>query len=226
MSSASISMPSATVEKAAGPLLLLGIIAGPFYLLVGLVQVLLREGFDIRRHALSHLSNGEFGWVQITNFLFTGLLVIAGAIGCRRAIRTQPAGTWGPILLGFYGAGLIGAGVFPADPAPGFPPGTATSDQLSTTGLLHFAMGGFGFYALIAACFVFMRRFLREQRAGLAWYSAVTGAGFFASFAAVASGSTSPAVLIAFYVAVVWTFVWHTLLMVHIARQNNVLMRE
>src|SRR5262249_17268469 len=85
------------------PLLMLGAIAGPLYILVGLAQMLTREGFDFRRHALSLLSNGEFGWIQIANFLVSGILVIAGAVGCRLTLRSQPAGLWGPILLGLYG---------------------------------------------------------------------------------------------------------------------------
>jgi hypothetical protein len=47
--------------------------------LVGSAQVVTRDGFDVRRHALSHLSNGTLGWIQIGNFLLSGALVIAGA---------------------------------------------------------------------------------------------------------------------------------------------------
>ena len=50
-------------------LLRCGIAAGPLYILVGLGQILTREGFDMRRHPLSLLSNGELGWIQIANFL-------------------------------------------------------------------------------------------------------------------------------------------------------------
>jgi hypothetical protein len=189
-------------------------------MLVGLVQVLAREGFDVRRHALSQLSNGEFGWVQIVNFLLTGVLVIAGAFGCRRVLRSQTAGTWGPILLGLYGLGLIGAGIFPADPGRGFPPGSQASG-ISRNGMLHFVFGGIGFYALIAACFVFARRFFRQGRKDLAWYSVLTGVGFFAAFAAIASGSASTAVMIAFYIAIGWIWVWHTVVLICVARHAN-----
>jgi hypothetical protein len=49
-------------------LLTLGAAAGPFYILVGLLQTLIREGFDPRRHPLSVLANGELGWIQVANF--------------------------------------------------------------------------------------------------------------------------------------------------------------
>jgi hypothetical protein len=100
-----------------------GVIAGPFYIMIGLIQILTRKGFDIRRHALSLLSNGELGWIQITNFIISGLLVIACAVGIRKTLHSGRGGTWGPLLMGGYGVGLIAAGIFVPDPALGFPPG-------------------------------------------------------------------------------------------------------
>ena len=40
------------------PSLRLGMLAGPLYVLVGLLEVLFRSGFDIRRHALSLTEQG------------------------------------------------------------------------------------------------------------------------------------------------------------------------
>jgi hypothetical membrane protein len=197
-------------------LLMLGASAGPLYIVLGLVQTLIREGFDPRRHALSILANGELGWIQVANFLVSGALVVAGAVGVRRALRGQPAGLWGPILLGLYGVGMLGAGIFRADPAQGFPPGAEISNELTRSGLLHFVFGAVAFYALIAACFVFARRFLRTGRRGLAVYAIVTGVGFFVSFAAIASGSTSAVTMLAFYAAIAWVWVWHTHLYLHL----------
>ena len=192
-----------------------GAAAGPVYLVVGLAQVALREGFDVRRHALSQLSNGDYGWVQIASFLTSGALVLVGAWGIRRLLAGGRAGTWGPILLAGYGIGLIGAGIFIADPARGFPPGTPLSNTpITTRGLMHFVFGGIGFYSLIAACFVFARRFASLGRLAWALYSAFTGAGFFCAFAAIASGSTSVAIMLTFYAAVAWVWVWHTALLV------------
>ncbi len=199
-------------------LLRAGVAAGPLYIAVGLSQALTRDGFDMRRHALSLLSNGDFGWIQIGNFLVSGLLVLAGALGMRRLMAGQRAGTWGPILLALYGVGLLGGGVFVADAGRGFPPGTPDPQSMSRDGLLHFVFGGIGFYALIAACLVFARRFHAEGRPGWAAYSVVTGLGFLMSFAAIASGSTSAGVMLTFYGAVAWIWVWHSLLLARLAR--------
>jgi hypothetical protein len=187
-----------------------GLMAGPVYLLLGFGQAMTRGGFDVRLHALSQLSNGALGWIQVTNFFVTGALVLAGAVGVRRALHPGRAGTWGPILLGTYAVGMIGAGFFDADPGRGFPPGTPEVTTMSQAGLLHFVFGGVGFYAAIAACFVFARRFLGLRRMAWCGYSLSTGILFFVAFAAIASGSTSSIVMLAFYGAVTWLWIWHT----------------
>jgi hypothetical protein len=203
--------PSRTDASLPPALLACGVVAGPLYLGVGFAQAIIREGFDVRRHALSLLSNGELGWIQIANFVLCGLLAVLGALGLRPTIAGSRGGTWGPILLAVYGVGLIGAGVFVADPAPGFPPGTpAGSGELSRHGLLHFVFGALGFYALIGACFVFARRFGAHGQLGWTTFSATTGIGFAASFFAVASGSTSSATVLAFYAALTLAWGWHS----------------
>jgi uncharacterized protein DUF998 len=196
-----------------------GVIAGPLYLVVALAQALTRDGFDIGRHAASLLSNGELGWIQITNFLVTGAMVVAGAIGIRRAGHL---GTRGPRLLAAYGVcGLIGAGVFVADPAFGFPAGTPEGQgAISWHGLAHLAIGGIGFLALIAACFVIARRFTAQGEPGWAWSSRITGVVFLAGFAGLASGSGSsnPTVVLGFWVAASIAFGWLSALSVHVYR--------
>ena len=211
-------MGSDSSRAATRALLSCGGAAGLVYGTVGIAQILTREGFDMRRHALSLLSNGDLGWIQIANFLCSGLLVIAGAVGVRRALHPGRGGTWLPILFAIYGLGLIGAGVFVADPGAGFPPGTPSSTTMTRSGLLHFVFGGIGFYAIIAACFVATYRFGREGRRGWAIYSAVTGAFFFISFAAIASGTTSAAVLLTFYAAVAWIWIWLSALMIEVRK--------
>ena len=132
----------------------------------------------------------------------------------RRVLRGGRGGTWGPILLGIYGLGLIGAGFFTADPALGFPPGTpANAHAVSWHGLLHFVSGGIGFLGLIAACFVFARRFAAQRLWGWAVYSVATGVFFFAAFVGIAVGSNSVGaiatfVILAFTVAVVIGWAW------------------
>ena len=55
-----------------------GVVAGPFYLVVSLIQVYVRDGFDLARHPLSVLANGTGGWVQ-TAMRLSACVGIGGA---------------------------------------------------------------------------------------------------------------------------------------------------
>lgn len=97
-----------------------GVVAGPFYIVVGLILALTRPGFDVSRHALSLLTLGEYGWMQRANLILSGLMVIAAAFGILRAIRNGRGLATG-VLVAIYGAGMVLGGVFVPDPVAGFP---------------------------------------------------------------------------------------------------------
>jgi hypothetical membrane protein len=194
-----------------------GVIAGPVYVAAAVAQALTRDGFDISRHAWSLLSNGELGWIQVTNFIVTGLMTVAAAVGLHRALVSGPGRTWAPLLVGGYGMGLIGAGIFRADPAQGFPAGTPQPTTVSWQGMLHFTVGGIGFLCLVAACFVLANRFAADGQRGLAWFSRVTAIVFLAGFAGIASGSPGPTTL-AFVAAVLIVCTWLTTVSVRFYR--------
>src|ERR687884_543103 len=86
--------PCAPGTRVTRSLLGYGVVAGPFYVLVVLVQAVIRPGFDLARHDASLLSNGSFGWLQVANFLLTGAMVVACAIGVRRALGGGLGSTW------------------------------------------------------------------------------------------------------------------------------------
>lgn len=157
--------------------LLAAVAAGPLFIVVGLVQAFTREGFDPARHPLSLLSLGALGWIQIANFVIAGLLFAASASGMRHALHPGPGARWGPWLIRIFGLSLIAGGVFVADPAFGFPPGTpeGAPDRLSWHGIAHGVAPVLGFNALIAACFVLARRFATQRQRGWAVYSMATG---------------------------------------------------
>jgi hypothetical membrane protein len=187
-----------------------GAVAGPFYIAVSLAQALTRDGFDLTRHPWSLLENGSLGWIQSANFLLTGTMVAAFAVGLARA----GGGRWAPRLLALYAAGLAAAGLFTADPAAGFPVG---ADETPTWhGAAHLAAGGIGFLAMVSACLVLGRRFAREGRRGWAVASRVTGLAFLAAFAGITTGST--AATLPFVAGVVLSFGWLAALAVHLYR--------
>jgi hypothetical protein len=168
---------SAATTRQTRALLACGVVAGPLFVAVALLQALSRDGFDLGRHPLSLLSLGQLGWIQIANFVVAGLLVVAAAVGMRRVLHPGRGGTWGPLLVGAYGVGLIGGGVFLADAGAGFPPGGPAGgpEQLSWHGILHDLAHVLAFLALIAACFVFTRRFAALGQRGWATYCLATG---------------------------------------------------
>lgn len=211
--------PAARVTKS---LLGYGVIAGPFYVATALAQALTRNGFDLTKHSWSLLSNGALGWIQITNFVLTGIMTLAAAVGVRRALTDGIGRIWAPRLIGTYGACLVAAGIFRADPAQGFPVGAPDKAPVSWHGTMHLAVGSAGFLCLIAACFVLARRFARDGQPQFARFSRGTGVVFFVAFAGIASGShgaAAPAfVTLAFAAAVVIVCAWITTISVHLYR--------
>jgi hypothetical protein len=187
-----------------------GVIAGPFYLIAGLIEALTRSGFDSTRDDLSLLSNGGLGWIHITILVTTGLMTIAAAAGMRRALGPGQGGTWGPRLLGAYGAALIAAGALVADPMNGFPAGTPAGPpaHLSWHGAGHLAAAAAGFLCLTGACLVLARWFTQCGERRWAAYSRISGLVFFAGFAAVATGSGSRPTVLALWIGVAAGWAW------------------
>jgi hypothetical membrane protein len=93
-------------------------LAPAVFVVVLLVQGAVRPGYDPVSHFGSELANGPWGWVQEANFVVTGLLVLAFAVGLRRmlaggrgavaALATSHHGLWQRISIvtafGWFGA--------------------------------------------------------------------------------------------------------------------------
>ncbi|MFZ0920755.1 MAG: DUF998 domain-containing protein [Candidatus Dormiibacterota bacterium] len=154
-----------------------GAAAGPCFVLVAVIEIATRPGFNLTHQALSLLTNGNLGWVQSGNFIITGALFVAGAVGVRRVLRGGRAGTWAPILMTAIGIGLIGGGIFHPDPSNGFPPGAPTGNTAVSSwhGVLHLVFGSVAFLSLSLACFVFARRYSGRSERGLQIASIVAG---------------------------------------------------
>lgn len=179
----------ASVASAARPVArqaLAGAVAGPLFLVLGVAQGLARDGFDFTRNALSQLALGEPGWIQTVNFLLTGTLLIVGAAGLRRALRGEAGGTWGPVLVGVFGASFWAAAVFPADAGAGFPAGAPDTATLSGHGAVHMVAGTVGYLALCAAFVVLARPLAAGGHRGGAVASRLVPVAVLAGFTASA----------------------------------------
>ncbi len=90
---------------------------------------------------------------------------------------------------------------------------------MSWHGYGHLISASIGFVALIAACFVIARYFSRDRRRGMAIYSRITGVAFLAGFAGVTTGSSSSAIVLPFYAAVLAAFTWIAIVAVSLYRR-------
>lgn len=162
--------PSLAIKR----LLVCGVIGPLLFIIVFLIEGATRPSYSAWHHFVSSLSQGEQGWMQITNFIVCGSLVFCFALGLRRVLYPGKGSTWGPILLGSFGLGLIGAGIFVTDTVLGYPPDASTAATLH--GMLHDLVSLVVFAALPSACFVLARRFAGDPAwRGWATYSIVTG---------------------------------------------------
>lgn len=212
-----IDCPSPRGARITRSLLGYGVLAGPFYVLIVLGQALLRPGFDLAHDDASLLSNGAFGWIQVANFVLTGAMVIAFAAGLRRAFESGRGRTWGPLLVALYGLGLIGAGIFSADPTNGFPIGTPAGRPtvITTHGMLHIVVAGLAFACLVISCMAIARRYATQHLRGRARFSVATGVVFLLAFFGVASGSTSAIVVIGFWIGLLLAWAWMASTAIH-----------
>jgi hypothetical protein len=195
-----------------------GVVAGPLFVLVGLVQVLTREGFDLTRHPLSLLALGDLGWIQIANFIVAGVLMLAFALGARRSLGDGPGRVWAPVLFGLYGVGLVLGGAFTADPALGFPIGTPDGYPTEWTfhGGVHAFAAPLAFLALVAVTWVVARRLAWEGHRAAATWSRVIGVACL-----LLCLPFGPAMSVRLFVGVALGFAWITAYGISLLRDHG-----
>ncbi|MFE7719320.1 DUF998 domain-containing protein [Nocardia rhizosphaerihabitans] len=166
--------------------------AGPvLFVLTSLVNGALQPDYDSTHDTISTLSLATHGWIQIANFVVYGVLTLCFAEALRRSAAIRTAGY---VSLLVAGAGLVLIGVFPTDPALGFPAGE--SDAVTAIGTVH-SMG-----ALVVFLAFPVAAFAAAGRPFRAWdaFSVATGVlslaavgAFFVAFEGTAEGADSPA---------------------------------
>ncbi|MEV5719349.1 DUF998 domain-containing protein [Amycolatopsis mediterranei] len=153
-----------------------GVLVAPIFYLTVFTQAATREGYSVSRVALSLLSLGDEGWIQITNFIVCGLLALISVVGFRAVLAGHRGGVWGPSLVAIYGLGLVIAGVWHPDPGAGFPPGTPLHSTAPMSG--HYIVHWIGFIlvnvSLIASCFFFAWVFRGLGQGGWSIYGVVS----------------------------------------------------
>jgi hypothetical protein len=208
-------------------LLLAGATGVAAFVALFLVEGVTRPGYSPWRHAVSQLSLGPFGWVNVAGLLLVGGALLAFAAGLRRALPTGTGSTWAPRLLRVVGVCFLLLAAFPDDPGLGYPPATPATQSLP--GLVHGLAATVAFGCLSAACLVMARRFAADPVwRGWRRYSLVSGVlvavGYLA--AAVATGLDRAGVLpnapggLIQRVMIIGGFAWVVLLAARLLRQD------
>jgi hypothetical membrane protein len=184
--------------------LMAGVIGPALFWIVVLVDGSTKPGYDARTQTISELALGEHGWAQGANFFVVGLLMVAFAVGLRVRFLVGKASTFGPLLIALFGLGLAVSGIFATDPPQGDPP------AMTISGTIHDLAFLLVLAAIVAACFVFARRFRRERTwRGYSLYSIITGflvPGLLVAF--VLQGDGAPAAGLFQRVLVAVVFLW------------------
>lgn len=145
------------------------VVATPLFVTLWAVQAFTRDGFRPTFHPMSLLSLGEWGWVQVINFVVVGLLIVGGGIGFGRTLGVGRLTRWSGILVILMGVGLMIAGVFVTDAGAGFPAGApAGAPAMSWHGGVHQAGFVLTQFAFITAGIVLAVTFARDRRRGWA----------------------------------------------------------
>jgi hypothetical protein len=116
-----------------------GVVAPALFIPLDVLDGLLRPGYSLTRHWVSHLALGPWGWVGTALLAVTAVLVGAGAIGLLLALRHRGRIASAVALL-VAAIGLAIAAAFPMDPSLGFPV-DSTEGTPSFAGLVHQAAG-------------------------------------------------------------------------------------
>jgi Protein of unknown function (DUF998) len=142
-----------------------GATASTLFVGVFVLEDLLTPGFNWLSTAASEHSIGPHGWIQISTFVVTGLLLLAFASGVAREFG-RDGSMLGPRSLAILGWCILLSGPFVADPAPV----AVYSREATWHGIVHGILGAVAFTLMPASCFVFYRRFRKDRQ----WNSLAT----------------------------------------------------
>jgi hypothetical protein len=160
--------PTRATQAKARRLVNAGSLAAPVLVTTWCLQALMRDGYDATRHPMSLLALGEGGFIQIANFVVTGLLVLLLSYSFRLLYTTGVGHRWVARLVQLTGMGLVAAGVFTADAGAGFPAGAPEGmPDFSVHGILHEISFAVVMLAWSATLFILYRRFRRESNLAL-----------------------------------------------------------
>ena len=136
-----------------------GLVAAGIFNVIALLEGIFTPGYDAWQQAISALSLGRWGWIQISSFLLLGIAIISTAPAWRKILAGGAGAKSYPFLTFLTGCSLIFCGILRQDPAPGYDPENLSLTKPSVTGLLHLLFAAIGALSSITGLLVMATRF-------------------------------------------------------------------
>jgi hypothetical protein len=133
--------------------------AGGLSFVITTAQGFVREGYDWWHQAMSALSLGPSGWIQMLNLIGFGAVMLATVSTWRRILAGGTGATAYPLLTATTGMSFVVVGIVPQDPAPGYDPAGLALQAPTALGLVHLAIAGVAAVSSVAGLFVIAARF-------------------------------------------------------------------
>lgn len=135
------------------------LIGAGIFNIIAVVESMLRPGYDPWQQAISALSLGPGGWIQVVSFFILGATIISTVPVWSKILAGGRGAKVYPVLTLMTGASLILCGIFKQDPAPGYDPENLALKAPTLTGTIHLLFAAIGALSSIAGLLVMARRF-------------------------------------------------------------------
>jgi len=167
------------------------------------------------------------GWVQVTNFIVSGVLILLFAIGFRHATLLLNGSVWRSRFIGAVGLGLVGDGIFSSDPVFGYPMNVPlATEQFTTRGHLHDLFAVIILLSLVVVCFKFRNMFKENGNKIWATYSLISAISILIAFILAALGFRQIPIFVNIAgvfqrLCIIIGFTWMTLLAFYIIKTHR-----
>jgi len=174
-----------------------GIVGAGVFVVVDLVDALLRPDYSVLRHWVSHRALGDWGWVGVASLVVTALLLLVHGATTWTLPREARNPSAYSVALVVAGAALLVAALFRVDPSLGYPPGVAEPAATTFAGRVH-GVAGPVFMLALAASALFSEPFLKRlgeppEWARYSWAAALAVVALLVLTAVVAAADLSGA---------------------------------
>lgn len=116
-------------------------------------------GYDFWHQAISALSLGPQGWIQILSFVLLGVAIITTVPVWRIILANGSGRSAYPIITLIQGLTFIVISFVPQDPAPGYDPEELHLTAPTLTGLIHLALAAIASGCSVTNLFIMATRF-------------------------------------------------------------------